>query len=430
LKRYGCAFYDGTFSILASTLDSSGTAGSGQSKAGGGYGKGMEFTPSTTASLPLGEAISQRLAGVIDPELGLDIVSLGMVGAIGVSDGHVEITVALTTPSCPLRGQIERDVRQAILSLDDVRSVDITMGQLSPEAKARLMDTARSAAQQDAPNTSIPLGARVLGISSGKGGVGKSSITANLAVALAARGLTIGVIDADIWGFSLPRLLGVDGPVEAKDKKMVPKKLTVGSGELRILSMGFLADEEQAIMWRGLILNRALQQFVEDAHWDDIDYLLIDLPPGTGDVQMGLARLLPKTELLIVTTPPLAAQNVAARAADMARRGNIRVAGVIENMSDFTCEHGTSYALFGTGGGERLSKQLGVPFLGTIPIDPAVARGGDIGSPIALGTGPTSDRFAEIAERLVTDVAPLRELEGCTARLLATLDDALNNAEL
>jgi ATP-binding protein involved in chromosome partitioning len=370
-------------------------------------------------------AITARLAGVVDPELGLDIVSLGMVLGVELDDGHARIRVALTTPSCPLRGQIERDVRQAVLSVQQVDEVTIEIGLLDPQSKAKLMDIARRSAQREAPTTTIPLGARVLAIASGKGGVGKSSVTANLAVALARRGLTIGVLDADIWGFSIPRLLGIDGPVEAKAKKMVPKRLKVGDGELRVLSMGFLSDESEAIMWRGLILNRAVQQFIEDAHWDDIDYLLIDLPPGTGDVQMGLARLLPRTELIIVTTPPLAAQNVAARAADMARRGNLRVAGVIENMSDFTCEHGTTYALFGSGGGQRLATSLGVPFIGSLPLDPAVASGGDAGDPVANGKGLTAQRFAELAESVTQDIAPQRDVAGCTARLLATMEESL-----
>ena len=216
----------------------------------------------------------------------------------------------------------------------------------------------------------------MLAIASGKGGVGKSSVTVNLAVALAVRGLVVGILDADIWGFSVPRLLGMEGDVEARAGKMVPLERAIGPGTVRVLSMGFLADEEQAIMWRGLVLTRAVQQFLQDAHWGDLDYLLIDLPPGTGDMQMGLARLLPRTELLVVTTPPVAAQKVAARAADMARRGYLRVAGVIENMSDFTCEHGTTYALFGSGGGERLAHGLGVPLIGSIPLHPDLAAGG------------------------------------------------------
>ncbi len=189
--------------------------------------------------------------------------------------------------------------------------------------------------------------------------------------------------------------------------------------------MGFLADEEQAIMWRGLVLNRAVQQFLQDAHWGDLDYLLIDLPPGTGDIQMGLARLLPRTELLVVTTPPVAAQKVAARAADMARKGYLRVAGVIENMSDFTCEHGTTYALFGSGGGERLAHGLGVPLVGSIPLHPDVAAGGDAGVPVAMGTGELSAVFEEIARVIAEDVAPLVDVQGCSARLMERVEAAV-----
>ena len=211
---------------------------------------------------------------------------------------------------------------------------------------------------------------------------------------------------------------------------MVPLERRVGAGTLRVLSMGFLADEEQAIMWRGLVLNRAVQQFLQDAHWGDLDYLLIDLPPGTGDIQMGLARLLPRTELLVVTTPPVAAQKVAARAADMARRGYLRVAGVIENMSDFTCEHGTTYALFGSGGGERLARQLGVPLVGSIPLHPDMAAGGDAGVPVALADdGELATVFADMALVVAEEVAPLIQAEGCTARMLERVEAAVAQGE-
>ena len=374
----------------------------------------------------LAGALTDRLRNVIDPELGLDIVELGMVTAVSVGpDGHAAIEIALTTAACPLRGQIERDATQAALSLEGVDTVTITMGQLSPEAKAALMDRARRSAQRDAPSTSIPAAARIIGIASGKGGVGKSSVTANLAVALAQAGHVVGVLDADIWGFSIPRLLGLDGPVEAKAKKMVPKSMTMGSGEVRVLSMGFLAGEDTAIMWRGLILSRAVQQFVEDADWSGIEYLLIDLPPGTGDIQMSLARLLPRTELLLVTTPALAAQNVAARAGDMARRGALRVAGVIENMSAFTCDPGTTYALFGEGGGQRLADSLGVELLAQIPIDPALAAGGDIGQPVAGGDLPVSRAFGELARHLIASSPEAIEMTGCSARILELLDQAV-----
>jgi len=372
------------------------------------------------------EAIAERLATVIDPELHQNIVELGMVGAIAVDDsGLATVSVALTTPSCPLRDQIERDVRGAVTSLEGISGLQITIIAMDPAAKAKLMDRARRGAQEAAPVTSIPSSARILGVSSGKGGVGKSSITVNLAVALARRGLQVGVLDADIWGFSVPRLLGISGPVEAKGGKMLPKRLPVGPGELRVLSMGFLAGEDQAIMWRGLLLSRALQQFIEDASWEDIDYLLIDLPPGTGDVQMGLARLLPRTELVLITTPPLAAQNVAARAADMARRGNLRVAGVVENMSDFTCEHGTSYQLFGHGGGQRLADQLGVPLIGSIPLDPAVVLGGDSGHPVAGTDSALGLEFKALAERIATQIAPTGVVEGCSARMLDAIEQAV-----
>jgi ATP-binding protein involved in chromosome partitioning len=287
------------------------------------------------------------------------------------------------------------------------------------------MSRARWKAREGAPDTGIPATTRILAVGSGKGGVGKSSVTVNLAVALANRGLTVGLLDADIWGFSVPRLLGMEGGVEARKGKMIPLERPVGAGLLKVLSMGFLADEDRAIMWRGLLLNRAVQQFLEDAEWGDLDYLLIDLPPGTGDVQMGLARMLPRTELLIVTTPPVAAQMVAARAADMARRGYLRVAGVIENMSDFICEHGTSYKLFGSGGGARLATEIGVPLVGTVPIHPAIGAGGDAGSPVALGDDELAAVFAELARVVAEDVAPLIETSGCTARLLDRVNKAV-----
>src|SRR5581483_1618132 len=307
----------------------------------------------------------------------------------------------------PLRTQLEKDVRSQVESLDWVEEVDIRVATMDADERAQVMARARWKAREDAPETAVPASARVLAVASGKGGVGKSSITVNLAVALARRGLTVGILDADIWGFSVPRLLGMEGDVEARAGKMVPLERPEGRGLVRVLSMGFLAGEDQAIMWRGLVLNRAVQQFLQDAHWGDLDYLLIDLPPGTGDVQMGLARLLPRTEMLVVTTPPVAAQMVAARAADMARKGYLRVAGVIENMSDFTCEHGTSYALFGQGGGERLAQALGVPLIGSIPLHPDLAAAGDAGTPVASGDGELAERFAELAAVVAEDVAPL-----------------------
>jgi len=370
--------------------------------------------------------VRHALRNVRDPELGADIVELGMVTRIRTDGAHVAVEVALTIAGCPLRAQIERDVELHVGALPGVGSVTVTTGVLDPEAKRAVMDRARRIARDDPSPTDIPERARVVAVASGKGGVGKSSVTVNLAVALARRGLTVGVLDADIWGFSVPRLLGMQGDIEARDKKMVPLERRVGDGTLRVLSMGFLADEENAIMWRGLILNRAVQQFLEDVHWGDLDFLLIDMPPGTGDIQMGLARMMPRTEVLVVTTPPVAAQKVAARTADMARKGYLQVTGVIENMSDFVCEHGTSYALFGSGGGDRLAADVGVPLLGRVPLHPSVAAGGDAGRPVALDDDqPLAAEFARIATALVENPPVTVSMDGCSARMLEHVEAAV-----
>jgi len=381
--------------------------------------------------MPTVEDVRAALLGVIDPELGDNVVDLGMVRDIEVDpDGFVTVTIALTVAGCPLQKQLRTDVDGQVGAVPGVAGVAVRMGEMDATEKAALMARARHKAQDRGIVTDIPAAARILAIASGKGGVGKSSVTANLAVSLAGRGLTVGVLDADIWGFSLPRMLGLEGQVAGEDRKMVPIEQPIGLGLLKVLSMGLIggAAEDQAIMWRGLILNRAVQHFLEDVRWGDLDYLLIDMPPGTGDVQMGLARMLPRADMIIVTTPALAAQKVAARAADMAKRGYLRVAGVVENMTAFTCDHGDEHALFGSGGGRRLAEELGVPLLGQVPIEPAVARGGDEGRPAALGDGPAADVFRAIAEKIVLDVAPLVELTGCSARMLDAIEKALAKA--
>ena len=379
---------------------------------------------------PAEEQVRAALRNVMDPELGADIVELGMVTGIRLHGPDVEVEVALTIAGCPLRTQIQQSTELHVGALPGVGSVTDTTGVMDADQKQAVMARARSIARQDPPDTDVPESARVVAVASGKGGVGKSSVTVNLAVALARRGLTVGVLDADIWGFSVPRLLGMQGDVEARDKKMVPLERTVGSGVLRVLSMGFLADEEHAIMWRGLILNRAVQQFLEDVHWGDLDFLLIDMPPGTGDIQMGLARMMPRTEVLVVTTPPLAAQKVAARTADMARKGYLRVTGVIENMSDFTCEHGTEYALFGTGGGARLAADIGVPLLGSVPLHPSVSAGGDAGAPVALDDDqPLAATFAAIAAALVDNPPDAPSMDGCSVRMLERVEAAVAAAD-
>ncbi len=385
-----------------------------------------------SAGIPLDiEGIRSALRGVIDPELGDNVVDLGMVRGITLSsDGLVEITFALTIAGCPLRTQLRNDITTRVGSLSGVTEVKIEMGSMSPDERSALMARARWKARESAPVTQVPPNTRVIAIASGKGGVGKSSVTANLAVALAARGLTVGLLDADIAGFSIPHLLGVDERLIADKGKINPVIKPIGAGALKLVSMGLIegSGADEAIMLRGLMLNRALQHFLEDVQWGEMDYLLIDMPPGTGDVQMGLARMMPRADLLVVTTPALAAQQVAARAVDMARRGYLRVAGIVENMSTFECTHGETYKLFGAGGGERLARNTGVPLVAQIPLDPSVSAGGDAGVPVAIGEpeGPVARAFAELAENIVTSVVPLIEMSGCTSRLLQAAEAALD----
>ena len=374
------------------------------------------------------------LRAVIDPELGENIVDLGMAGDVTVSaTGLVTIGVKLTIKGCPLRAQIKKDVESRLLTHPGVTKVSIDWGEMTSEERSAVMTRARWNAREQAGDTAVPTSARVLAVASGKGGVGKSSVTANLAVALAAEGFTVGVLDADIWGFSIPRMLGISDRLEARriegiDKpRIIPNERAVGNGLLKVVSTGMLVeDEETALMWRGLMLTKAVEQFLNDVHWGELDYLLIDMPPGTGDVQMGLARMLPRTDLLIVTTPAVSAQKVAIRAADMARRSFLRVAGVIENMSYFVCEHGTPTPLFGEGGGEALARDVGVELLGRIPIENAVAHGSDTGEPVALGgTTMAALEFRTIVKKLISDTVPPIDMAGCSARLLESVALAL-----
>ena len=370
------------------------------------------------------EEVQNLLRAVIDPELGDNIVDLGMAGAITMADGVVTIGVKLTIRGCPLRAQIQKDIRSRLEVHPWVTKVKIDWGEMTPEERTDVMSRARWNARENATDTAVPLSARVLAIASGKGGVGKSSVTVNLAAAIAAAGKTVGVLDADIWGFSIPRMLGMPDRLEAAavpghDKPMIiPNERVIGKGLLKVVSTGMLVEDEgTALMWRGLMLTKAVEQFLNDVNWGHLDYLLIDMPPGTGDVQMGLARMLPRTDLLIVTTPAVSAQKVAIRAADMARRSFLRVAGVIENMSEFTCDHGESYALFGTGGGQALADEVGVELLGQIPIEPAVAAGGDNGEPLVLTSSSEAARvFTAIAARIIADTPEVEDMAGCSAR--------------
>jgi ATP-binding protein involved in chromosome partitioning len=373
---------------------------------------------------PTEEEVRNLLRAVIDPELGDNIVDLGMAGEITMADGIVTIGVKLTIRGCPLRAQIQKDIRSRLEVHPWVQKVKIDWGEMTADERTAVMSRARWNARENATDTAVPTGARILAIASGKGGVGKSSVTVNLAAALATAGKTVGVLDADIWGFSIPRMLGMPDRLEAqkidgRDKPMImPNERRVGEGLLKVVSTGMLVEDEgTALMWRGLMLTKAVEQFLNDVQWGHLDYLVIDMPPGTGDVQMGLARMLPRTDLLIVTTPAVSAQKVAIRAADMARRSFLRVAGVIENMSAFECDHGESYALFGTGGGQALADEIGVELLGQVPIEPTVAAGGDAGQPVVLdGIGKAAEVFSRIAARIIEETPDNDDMNGCSAR--------------
>ena len=374
---------------------------------------------------PTAGEVTELLRAVMDPELGDNIVDLGMAGEVTVSpEGLVAIAMKLTIKGCPLRVQIKNDIESRVLVHPGVTKVTIDWGEMTADERSAVMTRARWNAKEQASDTQVPINARVLAIASGKGGVGKSSVTVNLAAAIAEQGNIVGVLDADIWGFSIPRMLNMPDRLEAQrvegsDKpRIIPNERKVGTGLLKVVSTGMLVEDEgTALMWRGLMLTKAVEQFLNDVQWGELDYLLIDMPPGTGDVQMGLARMLPRTDLIIVTTPAVSAQKVAIRAADMARRSFLRVAGVIENMSTFTCDHGTTYELFGNGGGTALASEIGSPLLGSIPIEAAVAHGSDTGEPIVLSkVGAAAEAFAAIAQRIISETVSMQDMVGCSAR--------------
>jgi ATP-binding protein involved in chromosome partitioning len=386
----------------------------------------------TAAAPPVPADVREALRGVIDPELRADVVELDMVRDVVVgADGSVRIGVALTTLGCPLRGQIKAEVESKVGGMPGVTSVAVDYSEMTQEQKSAAMQRARWNARADAPDTEVGATTRVLAVASGKGGVGKSSVTVNLATALAAQGLAVGVLDADIWGFSVPRMLGVEGRLAGTEGKIHPTERTVANladpdgpeGLLKIVSMGLLVDDEgTALMWRGLILAKAVEEFLVKVRWGDMDYLLIDMPPGTGDIQMALTRLLPQAEMLVVTTPALAAQKVAVRVADMARRSYMKVAGVVENMSAFVTPGGESFALFGTGGGAALAKEIDAPLLGGVPLEPAVSEGGDTGRPVVMShpDSPAARAFRALAQTISAEVLPPIEMAGCTARIFET----------
>ena len=371
--------------------------------------------------MPVSEAqVLEALRPVQDPELHRSIVDLDMVRRIEIDGSQVAVTVALTIAGCPLRAEITNRVTAAVTALDGVDGFDLDFTVMTDDERAALRtklhgDPAATAGSQQAHGHAegrvIPFAdpgskTRVLLIASGKGGVGKSSVTTNLSVALAQRGKDVAVIDADVWGFSIPRMLGVQHAPTVIDQMLVPPE----SHGVRCISMGFFAQEDQPVIWRGPMLHKALEQILTDVFWDDPDFLVIDLPPGTGDISLSLSQFLPRAEVYVVTTPQPAAQRVAQRAAFMSQKVNLEVKGVIENMSWFTGDDGKRYELFGAGGGADLAQRLEVPLLGQVPLVPALRIGSDSGAPIVAvePDGEAAGVFAQIAETIDVELAPKR----------------------
>jgi ATP-binding protein involved in chromosome partitioning len=335
------------------------------------------------------EAVFRALEGVIDPELKRSVVELDMVRDVRVDGGDVSVTIALTVPGCPLRASFEEQVEEALRPVDGIRSVVLDFDVLTPEERQALTAKLRGDVVERTPGVSVDAGTRVIAVASGKGGVGKSSLTANLAAAFSQLGHATGVLDADVYGYSIPTMLGISQRPVAVDKMIVPPV----RGDLKVMSIGFFLDENSPVMWRGPMLHRALEQFLSDVHWGELDTLVVDMPPGTGDVAISLGQLLPRAEAVVVTTPHRAAQQVAVRAAQMARKTNMRLLGVVENMS---FRVGTGEELFGSGGGDALADEVDAPLLGRIPFDPKLAAYADEGEPIVL-----AEPEAEVSQAIV-----------------------------
>ncbi len=358
----------------------------------------------------LADLLYRRLRNVRDPELHVAVTDLQMIGEIVVENAHAVIPVALTTAACPLRSQIEAEVRAVAEATEGISSVEIVVSTMSDEAKRELLRVARAAGKSDAAPgalATIPL----LAVMSGKGGVGKSTVTTALALALARRGLIVGVLDADIWGFSLTDLLDLSGEIEVSGGKMLPVTKAVGSGAIKLLSMGHLADSARALSWRGLMVQKAVAQFLDDADWSQCDLLLIDTPPGTGDIVMTLARRLPQLEALLVTSPDSRAATVAQRAADFAHGHGISLRGVIENQVAVHCQCGEVHEIFGHGGGELVATAAGVDVIARLPW---VSPGQDL-------------LLDELAEFLWSQTGS--PAVGCATKLLAALEVAAESAD-
>ena len=370
--------------------------------------------------MPVTEAlVIEALRPVQDPELHRSIVDLGMVRGINIDGSTVGVLIALTVPGCPLKAEITTRVTAAVGPLDGVDSVTVDMTVMTDEERAAVRQQMGGGGHGAAGTAGAPAGGqrlgheegrvnqfmqpgsrtRVLGISSGKGGVGKSSVTVNTAIALAGLGYETAVLDADVYGFSVPKMLGITADPVVIDDMIVPP---VAHG-IKVISIGFFVEENQPVMWRGPMLHKALEQFLVDVLWGDVDFLLVDMPPGTGDVALSMAQYLSRSEMFVVTTPQAAAQRVAQRTAYMARKVHLPLRGVIENMSWFTGDDGTRYEIFGSGGGAELAADLGVPLLGQVPLVPALREGGDDGTPITVSDpgSEAAQAFAALATEIV-----------------------------
>ncbi len=368
--------------------------------------------------MPTHDQVIDALRPVEDPELRRSIVDLGMVRDVRIDGGQVAIQFALTVAGCPLRNEIQTRVTTALTALADVVTVSLDFTVMTDQEReaVRLMlhgnpgaSAGQGQAHGHAEGRKVPFSepgskTRPLLISSGKGGVGKSSVTVNLAVALASQGYSVGVVDADIYGYSVPRMLGTDRDPVVIDQMLLPPE----AHGVRCISIGYFVPEGQAVIWRGPMLHKALEQFLTDVYWDEPDFLLIDMPPGTGDIALSLSQYLPRGEVYVVTTPQPAAQKVAALSAAMAAKVNLPVRGVIENMSWFTGDDGKRYEIFGAGGGQELADELGVPLLGKLPLVPELREGGDSGVPITV-SHPDSEAarcFRDIARTIAVDLKP------------------------
>jgi len=349
--------------------------------------------------MPTREQVIEKLRAVIDPELRRSIVELDMVRKVELSEnGSVEVVVSLTTPGCPIRNHFQEAVTQRVSELEGVTGVVVGFDVLTPEEKQGLQ---AKLGRNRLPEGALAQVKNVICVASGKGGVGKSTVTANVAAALSIEGHGSAAMDADVWGYSIPRMLGVSGKPKVSDqRKILP---IVAAGGVKVMSIGFFVAEDAAVVWRGPMLHKAIQQFLEDVDWGELDYLLIDLPPGTGDVAMTLAQLLPQARVLIVTTPQPAAQKVAHRAAEMAAKFDLEIAGVVENMSGFTTPSGDRFRIFGEGGGRLLAAQLNVALLGKVPLEEALRSSADEGRPLVADDpdAPAAQALFHLARGLV-----------------------------